>query len=1264
MRRLIAAAAALVLLAGARGARAAEPRAGEYEFGRALIEKLGYADLAREHFEGLVRKGGSGQLEGILGMGTLKKHLASRAAADAERTRLYSEAIAHFKEFLRKCGERSRLRPTAARELAGVHLAHVEALVRQIKSETDAAGLAELVSSAEKLFDGALKSLVEEALRASEKASEAPASVRPLEAAFVASQRVLNMMLKKTDIYAKGSARRSEHVKAVIAEADAAIERFLEYDLVVKWFELAKGRAFGQIGDYERACEQGFDPVIALDPRRIPAAARPYVHTLRKQALYLKARCAHETAHHKDAVSTVDLMIALEYRDSIKEAIGKGAVVVKADSLRDLERFSEAMRSLEPIVKHTKEGEPWRNTVHQKRGGIWKTAAAAGARLDAGPAELRSAGLGLYRLKDYEQSVAAYRQAVAAARDPETPYLDRLRWEPRCWFEMGLAYHKMQLLNESALCFETVLDEFSPRVLGERFASEARWRSALHKIRERVEAGEYAGRLRPNVYVELYKEIGKRRPYSEIFPEIDDKVARSAGNVLKVMGGERARSGAGGDDAMYIRFLEKVVEVDPSMASDIQYFKHKMLCEHGEDALDEARKLLKADPEAAAKALRRGVKTMQLGASGLQEVARTSARREDALYRAADACYRIVSALDAARKKIEGVTPGEIEDFGRRALAGYEAYERFAAGTPAPSVQSGKVRRSRRSNVCLARPLIHLAMGDARKAIAGCRRYLATDGRNAAHDPLVMWTEFKAHRRLARAANAPLAQMDEGLKGMSSLARAMKSHSKAKRFHMTAGNYLAATYIESANVLIRRRRERSTAEPAAAEGRSALEKELTLLDRRIRAYRLAGAEWMKEVLGGKPTMQKLGYVGNVFFELRMYSEARAMYDRLLGTYDPDGDLQTREIRRGDFAEMREKIWYDSERKLKRARADFDLIADCIFDAQGVREMPIEKRTENLRDYDRAIEVIARMVGEKGYARDIEPKADLEAVRAELEKRLAFLFAARRIGKCSLHLAREAEARAETKAALTDWRRARDTFAGLLDYWHADVEIRFGLARAHAALGASDPASRAKARDIYIEIADKVAEKSDHWLAANRELSEVFLAMGEAQKAAAFPLKLKLTMPEYARKHWPDLDEFIERCEAAGAKISLAESAEPDGRAVYGAHSEIEDEYRKSVRAAKRALELGDITEAECRSRLRRAERVRAGILKERARSHERDAVTAAYFEKLDRAEWDGGTKRGAAEAELLRKEAQRWRDAEIKKLEAKWRAEDAGGAGE
>ena len=118
----------------------------------------------------------------------------------------------------------------------------------------------------------------------------------------------------------------------------------------------------------------------------------------------------------------------------LKENIGKGAVIVKADALVALGDYNEAMKSLEAILKNTKPGDPWINSVHQKRAEILGKAEKAGVQLERDPGALHSSALGLYQKRDFEKAVRAYRKAILAARDPDLGYLDRLKWEPRCWF--------------------------------------------------------------------------------------------------------------------------------------------------------------------------------------------------------------------------------------------------------------------------------------------------------------------------------------------------------------------------------------------------------------------------------------------------------------------------------------------------------------------------------------------------------------------------------------------------------------------------------------------------------------------------------------------------------------------------------------------------------------------------------------------------------------------------------------------------------------
>ena len=1276
---LLGAVLSAVIICG-RDARAER----EYEFGKALMESLGYFDLAEAQFlrvQDDPKLSRAERLEGTLGLGTLKKRQAKSSADADEKSKLFKEALKHFETFLGDCGDRHALRGTAIEEMADIRLEYAKAVSKQIETETDAEKRSALIKQAQALFDKALDPLKEaadisgkryEELREKLDAMNEKAISRQqrvglmklLEASVKARQRYVNTMFQKTEIFPAASKERKEFVeKKILAEIDSQIEKYLEYDLVIKWFELAKGRAFAQIGDYAQAYEKGFDPVIGLDTRGMPKNVRLYVDGLRKPAYYFKAKCAYDTQNYKDAVSTVDLMIGLDYRDSLKETIGKGAVVIKTDALVALGDYNEAMKALAIIVKSTDEKDPWRNTVHQKRAEILQKAKAAGVQLERDPGALHSSAMGLYQKKKYEECVGAYREAIRAAKDPDLPYLERLKWEPRCWFEMGLAFFKMKLYYESAICFESVLENFSPHILGERFAKNRQYQRQLDTIKAEIAAGKRKSDVegaKPNAHSELFKDLSKRKDYKDVLPAVADFVNKSADNYRKVIGLRKRMTKSEADVELYLNALKVLVEVRPELAAEKDYFFAKAVFEEGGDALTDASRLLRTNAVAAAKKLREGISGMEKAAAGFKDVKRTSSFYETALHNTANTYYRVVDTLSKFKKRHpKSIKAAEVEKYGKLSLEYYDKYLEFIKSHPAITPEVKLQRKKYTADIYLARPLVQLILGDAKSAIEGCAAYLKLKERKKEYDSLVMWTQFKAYRELATAKGATIEEIEAGVKDMVALAKRMKAHPKASRFFTTAGRYIAATYGTGSNNLIMLRKKMINEAPSVPKPQqAAYQAKLKRVEEKVKEYKYQSAKWVKDTLSDNPTMAELGSVGKVFYGLKRYEDAKAIYEKLLDSFDGDGDKKTRDLTEGEFAELREKIWYDDEGKLDKARKDFDKVKDFIFDKEESKGVPPEERTEELQDYGKAMDVIEQMVGKQGYAKDIQIKDGIEVIRKELETRLMFLVASQQISECYVALAKEAEADGDEDKAQDYWKKANKQFIALLEYWYTDVDLRFGLAGSYAALGKKDPEMYKKAMETYIELKEKVAEKSDKWFEANKALSEVFLQMGEARKALAFPLILQLTMPEYGKTMWPDMEDFVAKCKAAGAEVVDAGTGGEMAKVDYGGQDEIEREYKQRIYSAEYGKKQGTLTEAQYKDRVRKADVWLAEMKKNRARANERDAVKAKYHQMLDEALFVEKQERNEAKARQLRVKAEDWLKKQEKAIKAKHGKED------
>ena len=63
-------------------------------------------------------------------------------------------------------------------------------------------------------------------------------------------------------------------------------------------------------------------------------------------------------------------------------------------------------------------------------------------------------------LKFYEEAVTGYERAAHSLKLGGVSLSERLRLEPRSWFQAGLAYYHLGLLYESQFCFEAVLSKY------------------------------------------------------------------------------------------------------------------------------------------------------------------------------------------------------------------------------------------------------------------------------------------------------------------------------------------------------------------------------------------------------------------------------------------------------------------------------------------------------------------------------------------------------------------------------------------------------------------------------------------------------------------------------------------------------------------------------------------------------------------------------------------------------------------------------------
>ncbi len=1185
-------------------------QASDYEFGLALMSELGYDDLAEAHFEGLItspRSSPKQRLAGTAGMGGLLRRMAEAETSEAKRAELYRRALEHLTRFLDEAPRNDPLRAEIVAERSGIERKLAVALTKEAIAAEGEASREEAFAAADGKWKTVMGSLAAAANNAFGEWDRKRDDLKLLERAFVARQHHLNAMLERGELHPPNSEQRKLCAAPTIKIATDQVDAFLEFDMIVMWMEISLGRALGQSGDFEGACRKGFDPVIDHDTRRLRGPVRAYADELRLHAYFRKAQAGLEARRFKDVISTVDLMTGLEFRDCIKKEIGRRAVVMKTDALAGLGRYQQAIDGLKTIKRHVKPGSTWASRIVSKRKEYRKGARAAGVSLGPDPEAQRSEALERYRKGDFIGAVRAYRAAIDDSRHEKVPAIDRLRWEPLCWIEMGQAYHKAGMLYESALAFETLLKEFSPRAMGERFAAGKSWARELAKIKA-VGA--------PDEHVKLYNVVAERPAYSKLLGELRSQVLKAGDFYQAALAARMRLTGALADRKLWEAAWDRIITVDPAKAPMRDYYRAVAAYDDGRRMLDESRKLLTTDAAVAGEKLRRAVALLDGAITAFKTIASDNRLHESSVYRIPTAQYNIADALHRSRSRVDWVKADEITRRCRLALAGYREYEATITAVTAADEDSIRRRRRRAAETNLVRPLTSLIMGDFARAVTGCDSWIETSGARHEQYLRVLWTKFRAHRGLALAKGTAPEAVAGHVDAMTRIAETIGAHPKSKKRFRTACLYLASDLVEAARAI-------ATAKPETS-GR----------------YRRLAPEWRRRALGPHPSMEDMGPVAGELARIGRHDEALALYEQILSRFDPDGDLETRAFSRDLLSQWREKIWYDAPPKQRRARSDFDRIVTAVFGDPALK---------GLRDYGAAIAVIDGMVGEQGYAKDIQIATDLKALNSELRNRLMLIVATREAGNCCLSLARRGGASQDETTGLL--RSACVRFTRLLDYCRSDADLRLDLAGAHAQLGAEDPAAYDEAVALYVAVADGVAEKSARWFRANRELSETLLAMGKPQEAVAFPVLMIETMAGHQKEAWPDMARFVEKCKAAGAKVVSSDRVLTGDPVDYTPLTEIEREYRK-----QRDVDQSTMTKEQYEQRLKRAEEWRDMMLLKKRRADEKDQIATKHLEMIDEA--DGAAKKSPSRGAELRQRADKWRDSQMDSLSARWKAED------
>ncbi len=438
------------------------------------------------------------------------------------------------------------------------------------------------------------------------------------------------------------------------------------------------GRAHALAGDVDRACREGFDPIITYSEADLDAAATRWIEELKLYAYYMKAKTQFDAGRYDGVVETVDRLFG-DLPKSLDTDQGNGALLLKAEALMlmdppDLEcAIREATRVIERANGF------WPNNANQLLAKIVDMQTFPDADAVMSPRAHLQAAHGATQLATKAgdpaekrrlmgRAVDAYRRAISACAGKGIALRERLEVESSAWFELGIVYSKLELWYESSFAFEAVMARFSKACVGRMLAKDLWLRRPLAEARRRIASGEVVadgGEDPPDENELLHDEAAKMPEWSGVLKKIDERLRKSANNYFVSLRRRHNESRSDFDDKRMTDFLH--LHPDPAKVRDLDFHR-------GLFARAEAEGRAKAGKTAAA------AERWQEAAKLFLDTARTNEhRRALSLHLAGKCLLEAMKATLAVAAKEPGLK-AEAKRLGHEAYRAFEAFLKEPAG--------------------------------------------------------------------------------------------------------------------------------------------------------------------------------------------------------------------------------------------------------------------------------------------------------------------------------------------------------------------------------------------------------------------------------------------------------------------------------------------------------------------------------------------------------------------------------------------------------
>jgi hypothetical protein len=788
------------------------------------------------------------------------------------------------------------------------------------------------------------------------------------------------------------------------------------------------------------------------------------------------------------------------------------------------------------------------------------------------PEAFVQAGYVNYRQEKYPEAIGCFRGAAMRARmsDMVDKWDKRLviDGEPKAWYFMGNAYHRMGNEIEAQLAYEGALLTFwgeTGTALPEKF------RKDNTALLERLKA-EVLGPCAQN-----------------------GRIAAAA---------EQQSSPSKFNTDQALRWIRWQAKLTPGGESDEDFLTAQLTYQNACLQVDEFRGLERSNR--LVDALRKKTEALQGFADADTAFMKTpdkSSSREEGLYWAGMCCYQTMSLM-SGRRQTEKQTEGEkkaADEYAERSLKRFADYRAFIKENP-PKPQSADPgareaqkkeildRRGRHeASIDLIVPFIFIDRKKYADALAAGEKLRGREGLDASQQEGLHQISFKCFIELALE-EKDVAKTKGLLEKAEKEAEWFKAQidkasgedqEKRKRLYYSLAGRLGFAYDDAYKKAYNEKNEKEA-----------------------RAMTELKGKWYKVVLQdpANQTIDGLGRTAKVFFDLGSYADARELYEKLLSKdFDTRGDrtrVPDKELISFDTLKAAVKgVDFPSVVIMVLAKEKLEAIKLAVFGGTKELKDPDGEivKTEIPKDYDRALGLIGRFLDEYKSYDTVEGKAGnarkgIEALREELEFRLKMLRASNEITTCYMAQGKQLIDEKKADEAKEVFKKGLANATKALNLWPRDAELIFNKAYCQLAAGEVEDAVKTLAE---LRRPGGIRYGSELWWRVTQAYGQCLIVLGKHEEARGLLVQIILnTNPEVLKYSWPDIREtaigLAEKMfpgtagEAALAKL-LGETVKlPDFD--YTPKSELEKAVGRSLASLQIDLKNGKINEAEAKFR--------------------------------------------------------------------------------